>query len=418
MIESESRPVCGNASKDLPRLLVFSQVIPESRYAGSLLLLRLLKDYPAERLLVIGPRPYPESAILRCRYESLRDVPLARLYRTRLSRMKRSLDAFSFGAEVSVRDVERLAQEFQPDVVVTVMQESQFYRAASRFCSRNSLPFVILIHDLVELFEPVYSWALNRQRQRNAAVYRSAAARFCISPAMADRLRTDYGSDGTVLYPNRSEDLMPRPSVMSETLRTERRLTIGYAGSLNYGYSEGVQALLPALKAAGAVLRVYSPVAPEGLGEHLEYAGFSPTPMQTWARLKEDCDVVLLPYAWPEHFRTLYETHFPSKLTEYLALGMPVLISGPAYAAGVVWGLTHPRAALTVSDPSAEAMLAACVRLRDDVGLRTSLGSEAVRAGNEEFDPIRIRDKFLQELRDVVAQASHAAPRCGSLPCD
>ena len=406
------------ASEASPRLLVFSHVIPESRYAGSLLLLRLLKDYPAERLLVIGPRPHPESAILCCRYESLRDVPLARLHRTRLWRWVRSVAAFGPGAEVSVRDAERLARHFRPDAVLTVMQESQYYCAASHYSLRNKIPFIILAHDLVELFEPVYAWAAKKQRQRNAEVYRSAAARFCISPAMANRLRNDYGAKGTVLYPNRSEDLMARSSAMSQTLRTEGRLTIGYAGSLNYGYADGVQALLPALKAAGAALRVYSPVAPEGLGKHLEYAGFSPLPTHTWERVKEECDVVLLPYAWPEHFRTLYETHFPSKLTEYLALGMPVLISGPAYAAGVAWGLQHPRAALTVSDPSSEAMRVACVCLYEDAGLRTSLALEAVRAGNEEFNPIRIRYEFLQKLRDAVAQAPHAATGYASVQCD
>jgi len=404
-------------SKDLPRLLVFSHVIPESRYAGSLLLLRLLQDYPAEKLLVIGRPPHPESKILRCRYESLQDVPMARLYRTRFWRWIRSVAAYGLGAEVSVRDAERLAQRFRPDAVLTVMQESQYYCAASRYCSRNKVPFIILVHDLVELFEPVYAWAAKRQWRRNAEVYRSAAARFCISPAMAERLRKDYGAEGTVLYPNRSDDLMARPSAMSETLRTEGRLTIGYAGSLNYGYADGIQALLPALKAAGATLRVYSPVAPEGLGKHLEYAGFSPVPTHTWERVKEECDVVLLPYAWPEHFRTLCETHFPSKLTEYLALGMPVLISGPAYAAGVAWGLQHPSAALTVSDPSSEAMRVACVCLHEDARLRRSLALEAVRAGNEEFNPIRIRYEFLQKLRDAVAQASHAASGCASLPC-
>jgi len=400
-------------SEDLPRLLVFSQAIPESRYAGSLLLLRLLKSYPPESILVIGPRPHPESAILRCRYELLRDVPLARLYRTRLSRLKRSLDAFGFGGKISDHDAETMAQAFRPDVVVTVMQESQFYRAAASFCERNSVPLVLVIHDLVELFEPVLPWAINRRRQRNAEVVRSAAVRFCISPAMVDRLRKDYGVDSTVLYPNRSEELTPRPPAMSEALRNDGHLTIGYAGSLSYGYGEAVQAILPALKSADAVLRVYSPAAPAGLGEYLEYAGFLPAPMQTWERIKNECDAVLLPYAWPEQFRALYETHFPSKLTEYLGLGMPVLISGPAYAAGVAWGLRHPLAALTVSDPSEEAMRAACVRLRNDAALRMSLASEGVHAGNEEFGPIGIRNQFLRQLRNVAVSPNRVSPTLG-----
>jgi glycosyltransferase involved in cell wall biosynthesis len=293
------------------------------------------------------------------------------------------------------------------------MQESPFYRAAARFCVRNRVPLVLIVHDLVDLFEPVLPWAINRRQQINTEILRSAAARFCISPVMVDHLRKEYGVDSTVLYPSRSEDLVPRRSAMSEALRNEGRLTIAYAGSLSYGYGEAVRNLLPALQSAGAVLRVYAPTAPADLGEHLEYAGYSPAPMQTWERIKDECDAVLLPYAWPEHFRTLYETHFPSKLTEYLGLGMPLLISGPAYAAGVAWGLRHPRAAVTVSNPREEAMRAACVRLRDDAALRMSLATEGVHAGNEEFDPIGIRNQFLQRLRDLNDPPSRTSPTPG-----
>lgn len=392
---------------DFPRLLVFSHVVPESRYAGSLLLLRLLKDYPAEKLLVIGHVPHLDSEILPCRYEEVRAAPLSRLYRTRLAQLKRSFDAFGIGGEVSIRDAERHALAFRPDVVLTVMQESQYYCSAYRFCSRNSVPLVILVHDLVELFEPVFAWAARRQRERNAVVYRSAAANFCISSAMARRLHQDYGVEASVLYPNRSDVLTPRPPSANNSLRNKARLTIGYAGSLSYGYGEGIQSILPALKSAGAVLRIYSAQAPQWTFDNVEYAGFSPSPAHTWERVKEECDVVLLPYAWSENFQDLYEVHFPSKLPEYLALGMPVLISGPSYAAGVAWGMQHPRAALTISNPSEKAMHAACVRLRNDARLRDMLATEAIEVGREEFDPALIRGQFLEKLREVVA---HAAP--------
>lgn len=417
MIGQGGRPACGYDQADLPRLLVFSEVVPESRFAGSLVLMRLLRDYPPEKLRIAGPRPHPESQTLPCRYVTLQDVTLARLYSSRFAKWKRSFEAFGFGGEVPVGDVEKIALDFRPEAILTVMEESQYYLAAGRFASRHHVPLLVIVHDLVELFEPVHSWAVSRQRKRNGEFYRAAAARFCVSPSMADCLREKYGVDSAVLYPSRSDDLMPRSPLESATLKREGRLTIGYAGGLSYGYAEGVQSILPALIGAGAVLRVYSPWVPGSLVGAVEAAGFSPTPMQTWERLKEECDVVLLPYAWEEGFRMLYDTHFPSKLTEYLALGMPVLISGPAYAAGVAWGLQHPKAVVTVSDPSVDAVRTACVRLRDDAGLRASLGAQSVLAGNQEFDPIRIREKFLRKLRDVVVRAPDAPPRIGSLSC-
>lgn len=390
--------------KDFPQLLVFSRLVPETRNAGSLLLFRLLRNYPPERLLVIGPRPHPESETLACRYAALRNVWFSRLYRSRLWRLARSVATYGFGNEVSAKEAVRLMEGFRADVVLTVMEESQYYWAASRFASQRAVPLVLLVHDPVELFEPVYSWAVRRQRQRNAAVYRSAAARFCISPAMAERLHRDYGVGGDVLYPNRTEELIPRPLSESVALRTEGQLTIGYAGGLSYGYGEAIQALLPALKAADAVLRVYSAQVPDGLGRNIRYAGYAPSPLQTWERVKHECDVALLPYDWSPGFQDLYHLHFPSKLPEYLALRIPLLITGPEYAAGVAWGLANPHAALTVTDRSTEAIRRALVRLREHADLRVSLATQAFTAGNSQFDPVAIRLCFINRIKDLATK--------------
>lgn len=389
--------ISGVDPKTLPRLLVFSHVVPESRFAGSVLLMRLLRGYPVEKLLVLGPQPDPRSNILACRYEPLPDARMARAYRSRFARLARSVAVFGLGSEICFDDKGPLVRDFQPQVVLTVMQESQFYRAACRYCVRNGLPLILLVHDLAESFEPVYSWAVKRQRQLNTEVYRAAAERLCISPAMALRLQQTYGAEGSIQYPNRDEELVPRPLAMNESLRTEGRLTIGYAGSLSYGYLYAIQEILPALRRAGVSLRVYSSQITD-LGEGVTYAGFSSSPLETWERIKAECDAVLMPYSWLKEFQALYETHFPSKLPEYLALGMPLFIVGPSYAAGVAWGLAHPGAAVTVNVQSEAEIVAACLRLRDDSALRTTLSREAIKLGQKEFDPGTIRQKFLQTI--------------------
>jgi hypothetical protein len=106
----------------------------------------------------------------------------------------------------------------------------------------------------------------------------------------------------------------------------------------------------------------------------------------------------------------LYETHFPSKLTEYLALGMPTLITGPAYATGVRWGLRHPHAAVTLADERPEQLLDALAALRDHAARRQQLASGALSAGERDFNPVHIRGRFLDTLRS----ASRAAVRVAS----
>jgi glycosyltransferase involved in cell wall biosynthesis len=165
---------------------------------------------------------------------------------------------------------------------------------------------------------------------------------------------------------------------------------------------------MPALADHGIRLRIYSRDAIPDPIEGTEHLGGFPTTEELWARVKAECDAVWLPYADDAHFEPLYRTHFPSKLTEYMALGMPVLISGPPYATGVRWGIAHSSAALTVADESIGGLRHAAGRLRDDPSLRTSLARES-RGGDRDFDPVAIRERFLGVLADVVKHPREAA---------
>ena len=169
-----------------------------------------------------------------------------------------------------------------------------------------------------------------------------------------------------------------------------------------YGYGERIREVMPRLSAAGIRLRVYSrdplPAAVPGT----VHAGTFVTTEELCARVRGETDAVWLPYSTDAHHRRLYQTHFPSKLTEYMALGMPVLITGPPSATGVLWGLSHPDAALTVAGSSIDAIRDAALRLKDEPALRLAL-AEGSNGGDQEFDPIAIRQQFIGVLREVAA---------------
>jgi hypothetical protein len=67
----------------------------------------------------------------------------------------------------------------------------------------------------------VFPYAKRALFETNRRVYRSAARRLCVSHEMAEHLEQRYGGPGEVMYPNRSEELQPRPLEMSLTLRAE-----------------------------------------------------------------------------------------------------------------------------------------------------------------------------------------------------
>lgn len=387
----------------LPNLLVISETIPQTIYAGSILLYRLLKDYPTEKLLVIGVETHADAKLLGSRYERLK-LPLKRLDRTRFSRLLRSLRAFNLVPQLTVNSIKYALKEFKPDVVLSVMQVQPYYHLAYRYARAQKIPLILLIHDIPEAFEIPYNWAVQRQIVRNAEVYRYASKRLCVSPEMRDYLEKVYGVRGDVLYPNRSEDLTPCPVSESTNLKQPGVLIVGYAGTLAYGYGVQLEHMIPAFQKTATKLRIYSRecsllAAPDAI----TYCGYAP-PEETWLKVKQECDAVILPYCWSSdsHQQDLYKTHFPSKLPEYLALGMPVLIIGPEYATGVKWGLQNPEAALVVTENHPEAWAEALNHLKASASLRETMSQQALIAGARDFAPGMIRNQLFHHLREAL----------------
>jgi glycosyltransferase involved in cell wall biosynthesis len=306
----------------------------------------------------------------------------------------------------------RILDGFQPQVVLSVMQHACYYDAAYGFARAQGLPLVAVIHDVNEEFDVVFDWARPAARRRDALYYRYAAHRLCISPEMEALCAELYGVRGEVLYPNRDTELAPRPIADASTLKRGDRLSIGFVGNLNYGYGDELLRLLPAFRMARVCLVVFSrPPGPSCAAlldarDCCEYRGFVPS-AEAWEAIKTECDAVILPYPNPAgSMERLYRYHFPSKLPEYLALGMPVIVTGPDYATGVKWALRNPGAVIvrTTADPTE---LAECFeQLRSDARLRLSIAMAGDKAGSRDFDPTAIRSQFLQ----IVSQAARNAP--------
>jgi hypothetical protein len=83
--------------------------------------------------------------------------------------------------------------------------------------------------------------------------------------------------------------------------------------------------------------------------------------------------------------RKTMEVCFPSKLTEYTAAGLPIVIWGPEYSAAVRWAMENPDATLCVTDPDPRAIASALERLATDPALARRLAENAVEVGNRQF---------------------------------
>jgi glycosyltransferase involved in cell wall biosynthesis len=391
----------------LPRVLIYSTEIPQTGLAGGILLDRLFQGYPTDQVRVVGPPAEKLSAPSRFIHHVV-SMPWRKIEMSRFNVMHRSLRSYGAVALKSPEEIDRLLDGFQPQVVVTVMQFGTWYLSSMRYAQSRNLPLVCILHDDNECFEPVYRWARKARRRTDGRFYRYACRRLCVSPEMEEECSRRYGVRGEVMYPNRSEDLSPRDPALNIGLRTPGRLNLGFVGNTQYGYGEQLVRMVPALRAAGVKLVVYGPW-PRGEAAPLceatdvvELRGFVPS-SEAWDGVQRDCDAMVFPYLDPPgRMEVLYSSHFPSKLPEYLTLGMPIVMVGPESATGVRWVRRHPDAALLLDNLNPCSWPAALEILRDSAPLRESLALNAVKAGGHDFDPVKIRRRFQMCLAEAA----------------
>ncbi len=394
---------------DLPKIALITAEPPHTAAAGAILLHRLFATYPPDRLTVVTSHMPPATAArLPCRYVH---VPLLadRLLKTRFWRWRTNLRALGAAGFLPCRFLDAALADFKPAVVAALMQDSWYYDYAAAYARKRRLPLVLFIHDLPDGFEPVAPALRQRQQQRDGRVYRQATHRLCISAPMQEHFRNVFGVDGSVLHPPRTEPPVAQSPELCRHLKRPGQLTLGYAGGLHYGYGEQLQRMLPVLRATGTRIEYFGPV-PAGANRALADAidvfhcnGYVSPPEAVWHAILQTCDAVLQPYANPLGRHELQcRTHFPSKLTDYLSLGLPVVVTGPASASGTAWCLRHPGSALTITDAAPAALEIALRRLATDATLRVALARGAQAAATE-FDAGPLRDQLFAALTDAAS---------------
>lgn len=394
----------------LPRVLILTREIPQSLNAGSQQLLRVLQEYPDDKLLVVGPPVPAGAAKLGCRYENF-TPKVERWVSTRLHEHVNLANALGLIPDYSLRELDQLVGSFVPDVVLTVMDLFSFYKIAWRYARDRNIPLITLTMDDPMHFQKVAAWAKPLQKRAVNRIYRDAAVSLGVSREMAAWIEEESGKPTETLYFGPPDGLVPRRAAMNRELRRPPHLTVAFAGSLHF-YGRELQRLMPAFEQTGSRLNFYGPETVElPRSAALVNRGVWPID-KLWNAVQSECDALILPYPGGGWLKNVFRTHFPTKVSEYMWQGMPVIFTGPDYATGLRWGLDHPQACIAVADPSCEEMAKVLIELRDDVAERVRLGDEALKTAKAEFDPAAIRERFCRFLCAAAgAGRSSARPK-------
>lgn len=372
----------------LPQLLYLGDVPVESSYHGSALLYRLLQSYPTDRLMVVEGNLFPPRTARRLagvRHATL-DVGHPRLMHSRMH------DWYSRwllrGAAGRAARVSQVLGSFRPDAVLTVGHGCSWVTAA-HYAAQRGVPLHLIVHD---------DWPrLVGEGQRTHVdrvfgdVYRRAASRLCVSPAMAEDYQQRYGASGTVLLPSRAADAAVFDGPAPQAGREDGHRVFAFAGTVNSpGYAQLLGQLAVSLAAHHATLMIFGPLTEEqaaanGLSRPNVRLGGLLDPDSLLQRLRRDADVLFVPMSFAAEDRANMRMGFPSKLTDYTSVGLPLLVWGPACCSAVRWAAGNPGVADVVTTDNPRAIADSVSRLMRDAEYRVALARQAQAIGDRDF---------------------------------
>jgi glycosyltransferase involved in cell wall biosynthesis len=374
-------------------LVYIGDVPVEATYYGSVQLHRLLAEYPPEKLCIVetAATSAPSRRLAGVKYLSYA-IAKQRWLNTRFH--AHAVGWFSRVAARAGAKIGAVVDGFDSESVLTVAHGFGWLAAAD-FAAQQHLPLHVIVHDdwpaAVRVTSAFRVWLADGF----ARVCRQAQSVFCISPAMCAAYQKRYGVSAEVLYPLRAIDCVqfedPPARVKRNVDRNEAPLTIAFAGSINSdGYIQALLSLQEALAPIGGQLLIFGPFTPEearrcGLNEPQTTVRGLRGATELMTQLRAEADALFVPMSFDPEDRTNMELGFPSKLADYTAVGLPLVIYGPGYCSAVTWAHENSGVAEVVDRDQSADLAHAVARLATDPARRFALGQRALEVGRRYF---------------------------------
>jgi glycosyltransferase involved in cell wall biosynthesis len=205
-----------------------------------------------------------------------------------------------------------------------------------------------------------------------------------------------------VIYPSRAADCADFEEPPARLMDRENQFTIAFAGTINTrGYVRALTALQKALEPVDGRLLIFGPLT----GDAAQQAGLNHrsteirgllNSTELLMRLREEADALFVPMSFAATDRANMEMAFPSKLADYTATGVPLLIYGPGYCSAVAWARENAGVAEVIeTEPD---LATAIAKLANNPDHRLALGKRALDTGREYFTHARVQQSFYQSL--------------------
>jgi hypothetical protein len=384
----------------LPRLLYVGDVPVEASYHGSALLHRLLSNYPVDRLMIMetATPSQPDRRLPQVKYTT-RPIARQRWLNTRFHPY--AVAWFTLAGKNAGSKLSQSINEFAVEAVFTVAHGFGWI-AAAEIAKQRHVPLHLAVHDDWPRVADITPRFRNWIDEQFGKVYCQARSRLCVSPAMSRFYEGRYGAPATVVYPSRAAHASEFEKPPARIGSNDSQFTIAFAGTINsQGYIDALRALQNALKPVNGRLLIFGPLTVNvaeqiGLNDPSTKICGLLSSEQLLARLRDEADALFVPMSFADSDRGNMTMAFPSKLADYTATGLPLLIYGPAYCSAVNWASDNPGIAEVVESES--GLRGAVASLAQHPDHRLALGTRVLEVGREYFSHARVQQVFHQVL--------------------
>jgi len=195
-----------------------------------------------------------------------------------------------------------------------------------------------------------------------------AAKVFVISPVMQQFYQDRFGVESTVLFG--SADVSKHYDNAAEA---KSAIKIGYFGAVTAWQTDALKALADALHNTNTELHIYSAASqlPDSLKvNNVSFKGR--LDQNDVLKTMSNYNALVLPISFDNKMRSMSQFNIATKMSEYLASGVPILAIGPPYAAMIEYLDSHKAAILIKSIDKAE-INTALAQLNDDDLVKSTL---------------------------------------------
>lgn len=394
----------------VPRTLIVWGWLPCNHLGAGILLRRLFADFPSDRLWALTSR---QSVSTLASHDPVppaeRQIPVleVQIHRRWFDKLAQLLNRMLIPCTVW-RGV-RFVGKQQIEAIFTVPWD-HFTIAAYFIHAITGVPIFMYIMD-----DPAGTRRSDGSQPFLYRIFMPRLVRACkrvwgVSEGMCDYFEKTYGVKCLPLLPALAVENFQKTRVLKRSESREGAFRIVYTGAIYTAQLDAIQRLVRVIDQGSGrndsrglrfELTMYTSLSETALmrmGLFAQNAKRSEVGHADVGRVLAEASLAFLPLSFEPAMRHIVETSFPSKIAEYLASGVPMLVHAPPYSA-VARYCKENACGLVVDEPSERALCDALLRLATDNTLRERLSARALETAKKNHDVTEIVGAFFDQIR-------------------